>query len=174
MNELFETIHNNNIDNIRQLLKQNDLVNERRHGDNWTALMLAAQYGHTETVKLLLDRGADVNTKTNYGNTALIKAAFYGLTEAATLLLDRGADIHATDNDGSSALMAATQNGHNKCLYELLEYGAKLPTDTSKIISTMKKEYWWTPMHTAVINNVLDQIQSFEYSESDIVLFNNG
>ena len=33
----------------------------------WTSLMLAADYGHTETVKILLKQGADVNTKNRWG-----------------------------------------------------------------------------------------------------------
>ena len=32
----------------------------------------------------------------------------------------------------------------------------------------MERASWWSDLHTAVINNVLDQIQSLEYSESDI------
>jgi len=37
-----------------------------------TALMWAADWGHSEIVKLLLDEGADVNAKDNSGRTALI------------------------------------------------------------------------------------------------------
>ena len=32
----------------------------------------ASWYGHLNTVKLLLDEGANINEKNNYGNTALI------------------------------------------------------------------------------------------------------
>ena len=46
-----------------------------------TSLMKAAAYGNTETVKILLEHGADINTKDNDGklhtNTSIIKC--YGV-----------------------------------------------------------------------------------------------
>ncbi len=47
-----------------------------------------SQEGHTEGVKLLLDKGADVNVADSKGNTALIVASFNGHEEIAKLLLD--------------------------------------------------------------------------------------
>ena len=36
--------------------------------DGWTSLHRAAEYGHTATVSLLLERGADIGTKSNVSN----------------------------------------------------------------------------------------------------------
>ena len=57
------------------------------------ALMNAASKGDINTVKDLLDKGANVDEKSASGATALMVAAYYGNTEAAKLLIDRGADI---------------------------------------------------------------------------------
>jgi len=54
-----------------------------------TALMFAAWYGQAEIVRLLLDRGANVNTEDNSGNTALDYASS-GNAEAAQLLTAAG------------------------------------------------------------------------------------
>ena len=54
-----------------------------------TALMMASANGRTEIVKLLLDKGAEVNVKNNYGITALFIASAHGYTEIAKLLLDK-------------------------------------------------------------------------------------
>jgi hypothetical protein len=57
-----------------------------------TALSFAADRGQVEIVKLLLDRGADVNAKDSfYGVTALVWAANNGHVEVARILLARGA-----------------------------------------------------------------------------------
>ena len=66
--------------------------------DGWTALHLAAYFGHAAAVRLLLERGADVHARSanDTANTPL-HAALAGAREAATvgLLLDHGADVNA-------------------------------------------------------------------------------
>ncbi|NBR95459.1 MAG: ankyrin repeat domain-containing protein [Proteobacteria bacterium] len=57
--------------------------------DGATALMLAAIEGHTEVVKLLLDKGADVNSRLETGETALILAAQGGHKEVMELLIKK-------------------------------------------------------------------------------------
>jgi uncharacterized protein len=53
-----------------------------------TSLMLAAEKGHTETVRRLLDGGADVQAKNSNGWTALLFAAWKGHIPVVFLLLD--------------------------------------------------------------------------------------
>jgi ankyrin repeat protein len=48
--------------------------------------MLAAANGHTETVKLLLDRGAAIDVRDNEGKTALVWAREKGHTEIVQLI----------------------------------------------------------------------------------------
>eukprot|EP00897_Mesotaenium_endlicherianum_P005923 jgi/Mesen1/5359/ME000267S04506 len=58
--------------------------------DRRTALHLAASEGQLESVRLLLDRGADANLKDRWGNTPLADARRSGYEEVAALLQARG------------------------------------------------------------------------------------
>ena len=58
-----------------------------------TPLMEAAQEGHVNIVKFLIDRGALINAVTNPGDTALTYACANGHTHIADILLQCGADL---------------------------------------------------------------------------------
>ena len=72
-----------------------------------TMLATAALMGHTEIVKLLLEHGADVNTKSRDGGTALHAAAFLGRIETVKFLLEKGADANLRSNIGGTAMDGA-------------------------------------------------------------------
>jgi hypothetical protein len=73
------------------------------------ALISAADGGHAEIVKLLLDKGADVNTR--YADwTPLRHAARKGHASVAKMLLDRGADLDDTMKKCSEDMLWATTN----------------------------------------------------------------
>jgi len=55
-------------------------------GQGWTALMAAAHANHIETMRILLDGGADASLRDEHGNTAQDIAAAAGNPEAAELL----------------------------------------------------------------------------------------
>ena len=69
-----------------------------------TPLAMAALFGHTEIVDLLIRSGANVNAPTRDGNTPLHNAAFFGHAEAAELLLSSGADRDARNNLGQTVI----------------------------------------------------------------------
>lgn len=56
-------------------------------------LMLAAAYGHVETIKALLDAGADVNAQDVTGWTPLHAGAYKGDAAVVSLLLAHGARV---------------------------------------------------------------------------------
>ncbi|HKX61427.1 MAG TPA: ankyrin repeat domain-containing protein, partial [Verrucomicrobiae bacterium] len=99
-----------------------------------TALHLAARKpGNHRTVRLLLDRGADVNATNIFGATALMAAAAAGDLDSVRLLLDCGANINARpsmDGDGfiwgggRTPLMWAAFQGNEPLAKLLLERGA--------------------------------------------------
>jgi ankyrin repeat protein len=70
---------------------------------------------------LLIERGADVNAKTNGGWTPLHSAAFYGHVEVVRLLLEHGADPNIKNIWGQTAIDLARERGYSE-IFSNLKY----------------------------------------------------
>lgn len=80
--------------------------------NNKTPLVLAATFGSSEIVSILLDRGADMNRPCLSGETALINAIIYREKGTLEVLLKGEAlDIGKQDAHGRNALQIAFQAG---------------------------------------------------------------
>ncbi|ELS32432.1 MULTISPECIES: ankyrin repeat domain-containing protein [Pseudanabaena] len=93
-----------------------------------TEMVMALDYG-VEVVKILIEKGADVNVQT-FSGTPLSVAARKGDKEIVNLLIDAGADL-----DAETPLNCALENGHYDIAIQLLEAGA-MPDSTSMLRST--------------------------------------
>ena len=86
-------------------------------------LMEAALYGEADSVKRLLEAGANPNTRNAVGATPLMRAV--PDVGKMRLLLDAGADVNARSDDLRSALVIASGIvGAAPALQLLLDYGA--------------------------------------------------
>lgn len=65
---------------------------------------VAAAAGRTDNLRLLLDKGADINARDRDGQTPLMLAAKASRRETVRFLLERGADADAVDQEGNRAL----------------------------------------------------------------------
>ena len=88
-----------------------------------TPLLEAAKNGHTDIVRLLLDKGAKPNISDDYGESPLKAAAYEGYKEVIKLLIDSGADPNMVDGNFDSALHEAASMGHNDVIQLLLDIG---------------------------------------------------
>jgi LPXTG-motif cell wall-anchored protein len=96
--------------------------------------MLSAEKGYKEIVKLLIQKGANVNVSNDYGETPLIFAAREGHKEVVAELIAGKADVNAKTNDKDyemviayqTPLMAATINGHVEIAKMLIDAKANL------------------------------------------------
>ena len=93
--------------------------------DGTTALHLAAQNGHLEVLKMLLDK-ANIHAAKRGGATSLLLAAESGYVAVVTTLVHAQADIDAANDSGATPLMRAAAAGHVETLKFLLENGANL------------------------------------------------
>ena len=99
---LFDAIEINDVSLVKELLSQGVNANVKNHDGD--ALHVALRWGSQETVKLLLEYGADVKVLDACGYTALHWAARKCSSEIVTLLLYHGADVHAQDYEGKTPL----------------------------------------------------------------------
>jgi ankyrin repeat protein len=95
--------------------------------DDGTALHIASSFAKLEIVELLLQKGAEIETKNGKREeTALHIASSFGELEAIKLLLKKGAKIEATNRRGETALHIAAYNSKSDIAELLLQNGANI------------------------------------------------
>ncbi|XCN71444.1 MAG: ankyrin repeat domain-containing protein [Candidatus Electrothrix aestuarii] len=146
------------------------------------ALILAAQRGHTDLVKLLIENKANINIKNLYSYTPLIAAAENGHHDIIQLLLEAGADINAINVEGNSALIKSTENGDTESVKLLIDHGAdpnirnkviKMPTKIKGITTTRRnqRKIGHSALTVAATKGYLDLVEILLDHGADI---NNG
>ena len=96
--------------------------------DGFGLLHLACMYGHSETVLMLLDRGASIGMVSKHKmKVQPIHSAAAGRKHALVrLLLERGADANAIQGAGWRLIHHAAQQGDRKFADLLLQHGAEV------------------------------------------------
>ncbi|MCU0534960.1 MAG: ankyrin repeat domain-containing protein [Hydrococcus sp. Prado102] len=93
-------------------------------------LVWAVGGGRVETVKALIQKGADVNMASVGLGSPLLEAARKGNPEIVDLLIAAGADVD-DGNSISTPLLSAIEQGHFEIALKLIAVGAN-PTQTSR------------------------------------------
>lgn len=83
------------------------------HNPHSTPLHAAVMNFDVESIKALLDCGANINAADDYGNTPFLTAVVTTDSETVKLLIDRGADAHRQAKDGSTALTIARRSRYS-------------------------------------------------------------
>ncbi|KYO25655.1 DNA-binding protein RFXANK [Alligator mississippiensis] len=138
---------------IHQLAAQGELSQLKEHlqrGENlvnkpdergFTPLIWASAFGEIETVRHLLEWGADPHILGKERESALSLASTGGYTDIVIMLLERNVDINIYDWNGGTPLLYAVRGNHVKCVEALLARGADLTTEADS---------GYTPMDLAV------------------------
>lgn len=114
-------------DDVQKLFAAEESKNLKEEYIN-TSLLLASVHGNTETVQVLLDNGADINSITVRGGTALMWAAGSNENPSDTVrvLLRAGAEVNTRAENGRTALMDAAAVGNGDITEILLTAGAEV------------------------------------------------
>ncbi|XP_056129280.1 ankyrin repeat and SAM domain-containing protein 1A-like [Lampris incognitus] len=103
-----------------------------KNNDNETPLHCAAQYGHSEVVRLLLEELTDPTMRNNKFETPLDLAALYGRLEVVKLLLSAHPNLLSCNTKKHTPLHLASRNGHLSVVEVLLDAGMDINYETEK------------------------------------------
>jgi len=130
---------------VRELLDGDPSLARAWSADGYPPVGLAAFFAGASTVRLLLERGAEVGAAArNPMNVQPIHAAVGARNaESVTLLLERGADVNARQQLGYTPLMGAAAAGRADIVELLLGTGAdaSLRSDDGKTAADVAREH---------------------------------
>ena len=111
---------------IQSLVQDGEVDVNAKDEDERTALHYAVKGGHLETLKYLVEKGAEVNARDTKRKTALHYAAQGGHLEPLKYLVGKGAEVDAQNKKGETGLHYAAQGGHLEALKYLVGKGAEV------------------------------------------------
>jgi ankyrin repeat protein len=122
--EYTEALRDGNVKMVKKYLDSGTDVNEKFFA--WEALQIAANKNQLAVVKLLVERGADINYQHPMTKmTAAQMAAYDGYTEVVKYLSSKGADWSLKLKGDVSIVRAVRDTGNTKMVDLLISLGAK-------------------------------------------------
>ncbi|KAJ5761102.1 hypothetical protein N7520_008258 [Penicillium odoratum] len=125
---------------------------------NGAALIVAAEKGHLQVVKILLQAKADLNARSEdlFGLTAL-QAAFKGHIDVVNTLIQAKADVNAEPGEilGRTALQAAAEWGHIDVVNTLIQAKADVNAESGEILGRTALQAAAEWGHIDVVNTLI-------------------
>lgn len=132
--------------NIDKFLPQNIDVNSKLSNSN-TSLIEAVWYQDFQAVKVLVEKGANIDKKQGDGITPLMFAVEKGNLEIAEYLINKGADLNSRAKNKNTPLIIATFHGQDECVELLIKNGANV---------NLKQCDGFTALHFALEKDFID------------------
>lgn len=130
-----------------RFLAEGDININVRTSSGATPLLLAAAYTHEDTVKLLIDLGADFELKDSYDRTVLHFVSERGMLDIVKYLVTMGCDFNARTVEGHTPFNLAVRYYYISLIKHFIDSGADV-----NCIDIHEK----APVHYACIKGRLD------------------
>ena len=145
---------------VQLLLKYGALIDEENREFD-SAVAVACHEGHLDVVKLLQDKGADLDDEFN-----LFTACQNGHVEVVRFLLDHGADINSEREGCGTPLAAACRGDHLEVVKLLVSRGADI---NYGLIGDNEEDYS-NPLAAACFANNLDIVKYLANAGADVLI----
>ena len=132
--DLWEAVARGDLNTLQRAL-ESGLDSDVRESNGNTPLIVAAMFGQTDLVRLLIENKAALDVQNNDGATALFVAALFGHPDAVKLLLAAGAARETRNDDGLTALdiVSGPWSEELRGLYEFLDAVFQMELDIERI-----------------------------------------
>lgn len=148
MGKLYAAARCGDVAQISALLDRGADPNESGDEHGTTALTIAAYQGHVEAVRLLLDRGAEVDLPNEFGSRPLFVAATNAKVRVISMLLNAGASLTVEADGGLTPFMKAAKSTP-ETVRAFLKHGVDVNAVSSK---------GYTALQCAAINDLYGPI----------------
>jgi len=134
--DVLKSISNGQTEMLKSYLDAGGAIDALYDDGKTTLLNYAVREQNMKAVRLLIERGADINLGIK-GKTPLINAVIKNDIRILHFLLNSGADMNVTVNKGNTALILASKSGRLDCVRMLVEHGADVEYKNTKGLTAL-------------------------------------
>lgn len=146
---------------IRRFVESRRTSVNSRDKKRCTPLHCAAQTGNVSAVKVLLEKGCQVDAKDLYGQTALHHAIRSGESEVPPILLQNDADMDLKDLYEQTCLHLSIRHRHEELTKWLISRKQDMVFERDK--------FGFTPLHRACSNGTASEVMELLHAGADIL-----
>lgn len=163
-NSLMKAAYIGDVYNIEKLCDEGVNINNRYTVFKYTALEIAIRAQQYESVKVLLENGADVDIKNGEGLQPLAVACSHNNIDIIKELIEYGADINAENQTGWTPLLSATVWANTDIMVYIINNGAD--------INHQRKVDGMTALHLAIYNGKPEKVKVLLHTGADVNIEN--
>jgi len=132
--DIYESAATGKFDSLANNIYTNPHLINAFSEDGFTPLGLACYFGHEDSARYLLLKGAEVNTcsRNGYNVYPLHSAVAANNADITKILLEAGADVNVVQISGITPLHSAAHHGNIELIILLLEAGANVNAKTGE------------------------------------------